>query len=782
MVNGETRKPTPVHLAALAGLSAAVLAFEVLLLRLFEFSHWHHFAGLAISLALLGLGTAGTVLALAGGRAVRMGDRWFLAGLLTAVAGLLLVLWLQAHVALRPVFAAWDAGEMARVLAVDLAAFLPFFGAGLAIGQVFPRWPDYPGRLYSVNLLGSAAGSLGASLLLLAVPVEVALALVALCLAALGLAVALAQRLTAFAVAALVVMVPAGGVAWQTPEPAVSDFKELSRVMDLPDARVLDVQSGLPGRLTLVRSSSLRFAPGLSLEWGRAVEAMDGVVIGSDRMLSMPRRFGEPPDHAAAFLPGLAPALRAGGDVLTLGSSTWSTPTAVEPERVTWVEPDGRLLELAAKRGAEPGMALVEDGLYRFLATSRQRFPVIALDGAFGGGDAATEDYLMTGEGLARALGRLEPGGLLALPLAVDYPPRQGPRALATLAKALERAGADRPGEHVAALRGMQSMLVLASNRPLDDADVSGVRSFADQWNFDLVWLPGLGAGEANRHHVLQAPVYHESARAVFGGSELPAEARWFETAPASLARPYFWRAMLWTRMPELVDRMGTRALSHLDWTLVLSALTAAVVTVLAFLLILAPLGRLPRILPPLSRLSVAGYFTALGLGYMLLEMAVFQRAILYLGEPVLTASVVFAVFMAGSGVGSAMAPSAGVPGRVFGIFGAVAAGLALAGLVLWLAGDWLLAPGLAGRIALLCILLLPLTWAMGRPFPWALYRLAGQPRWVPWAWGINGFASVAGASLAPLVSVHFSQPATLGAGAACYAAPFALALAWSRR
>ena len=58
--------PSWLHLAALFGLSAATLAFEILLLRLFEFSHWHYFAGFAIALALLGLGAAGTTLALLG--------------------------------------------------------------------------------------------------------------------------------------------------------------------------------------------------------------------------------------------------------------------------------------------------------------------------------------------------------------------------------------------------------------------------------------------------------------------------------------------------------------------------------------------------------------------------------------------------------------------------------------------------------------------------------------------------------------------------------------------
>ena len=119
-------RPSWLHLAALFGLSAATLAFEILLLRLFEFSHWHYFAGFAIALALLGLGAAGTTLALLGAGPQRWGDGWFLGGLLTAALGLYLVLGLHAYVALRPVFAAWDARELVKLLLVDVAAFVPF--------------------------------------------------------------------------------------------------------------------------------------------------------------------------------------------------------------------------------------------------------------------------------------------------------------------------------------------------------------------------------------------------------------------------------------------------------------------------------------------------------------------------------------------------------------------------------------------------------------------------------------------------------------------------------
>src|ERR1700694_3756650 len=100
-------RPSWLQLPALFALSAATLAVEILLLRLFEFSHWHYFAGFAIALALLGLGSAVPTLALLGSRPEGGVDGWFLGGLLTTALGLYVVLGLQAYVALRPIFAAW---------------------------------------------------------------------------------------------------------------------------------------------------------------------------------------------------------------------------------------------------------------------------------------------------------------------------------------------------------------------------------------------------------------------------------------------------------------------------------------------------------------------------------------------------------------------------------------------------------------------------------------------------------------------------------------------------
>ena len=775
-------RPYWLHLAALFGLSAATLAFEILLLRLFEFSHWHYFAGFAIALALLGLGAAGTTLALLGARPGRWGDGWFLGGLLTAALGLYVVLGLQAYVALRPIFAAWDTRELGKLLLVDVVAFLPFYGAGLAIGQVFIRWPRHARKLYAVNLLGSGVGSIAASFLLAFGSIAAALALVALLLLLLGTGVALAQRQRLAAVLCLIALLPAVPLTWRPPAPAVSDFKALARVQDLPDVQVLAVQSGLIGQLTLLRSESLRYAPGLSLAWPQSIPVMDVAIIGSDTEVPLPRAFPYDAHHAPASLAGLPFALRPHGAALVLGASAWQSPAlAGAGNAVTWIEPDQRVLDIARERGAEsPRFTLIADQPYRHLATTPARYDLIVADQAYNGGDAATEDYLFTVEGITLALQRLAPDGLLAVPLRVQPPPRHLTRMLATIEQALVRHGAAAPGAHVAALRGLQTHLLLVSPAPLTQADSTALRAFAQQWQFDFDWLPDVTGEEVNRYHKLETPIFFATARAILTGeAALPDDATWFATDSARLDRPYLWRSLRWERAPHLIETMGWRAMAYLDWSLIFSAATVALVAMLAFVLILAPLGRLPAAVPPLSRLSVAAYFTVLGLGYLLIEIAVLQRVILFTGQPVLAASMVFAVFLIGSGVGSAMAPEARTRRVALHMFAVIGMGFMVAA-ALWLAADVLLEPAITLRLTLVIMLILPLAWTMGRPFPWALRQFADQPRWIPWAWAINGFASVAAASLAPLISVHHGQPVTLTVGALCYVVALMVALRWT--
>lgn len=759
--------PGPLHLLAVGALAGAVLAFEIVLLRLFEFSHWHHFAGLTIALALLGFGASGTLLSVIGERAGRFGDRWLVLSLLVASAGFLVVLLLHARVSLRPIMAVWDVSELLRLLAIDFAAFIPFFGAGLALGQVFARWPGHAGWLYAANLGGSGIGTVFATLLLVGMMPEAALAVVAALLLVFCVLFAVLSRIRAGLAPAAALLAAACWLALNPLEPAISDFKALSRALELPDARILEQRPGLVGRLTVVRSASLRSAPGVSLNWTGRVAASDAAIVGSDRLVPIERDYEKPPDHSEASLAALPLQMRPEGRIAVLGSGTWATPSHAVGRRLSWVEPDRRLPALAIERGLVAHT--LPDSPYRFLSTNRDSFSIIAIDRTFDGGDSATEDYLLTRQGLETALARLDDDGLLAIPLKVEYPPRQGPRMLATVAAGLRSSGVDRPGDHIAALRGMQAFLILISPRPLADADLHRIREFAERWSFDRVWHRGLGEQDVNRYHQLDTPVFFESARAAFADADMPEQARWFETGAVTAARPYFWHAMEWSNIPRLFEMLGARAASYLDWTLVMSAVSLAAAALAAALLIVAPLGRMQRASAAFTRIEVVAYFGLLGFGFMLVELALLQRTIAFIELPVLAAAVIFAVFMIGAGIGSAMPTPWRGAAALRPIFGMLAIGGALAVSALWWPGQPLLALPMSARIALLVALLLPMAWAMGRPFPWALQHLVGTRSWQPWSWAINGFASVLAASMATLLSVQAGQPVTLAAGIGCY-------------
>ena len=146
---------------AVAVISAATLAYEVLLVRLFAIVQWHHFAFMAISIALLGFGASGTWLALwqrwAGSRFTPIFAASATLFALSAPASFLAAQALPFN-ALAIV---WDPGQLLYLLAMYLLLVVPFFCGATCVGLAFVCYGDKVERLYAFNLIGSAVGALG---------------------------------------------------------------------------------------------------------------------------------------------------------------------------------------------------------------------------------------------------------------------------------------------------------------------------------------------------------------------------------------------------------------------------------------------------------------------------------------------------------------------------------------------------------------------------------------------------------------------------------------------
>ena len=162
-------------------------------------------------------------------------------------------------------------------------------------------------------------------------------------------------------------------------------------------------------------------------------------------------------------------------------------------------------------------------------------------------------------------------------------------------------------------------------------------------------------------------------------------------------------------------------------------------------------------------------YFLLLGLAFLFVEMAFIQKFILFLSHPLYAVAVVLSGFLLFAGLGSALSENFSRRlqwQKISPVTIAVAAIAILALLyIAILPAIFTAFIGLpdTARIAVSLALIAPLAFFMGMPFPIGLQRLSGlAPGFVPWAWGINGFASVVSAVLATLLAVEFGFNAVI--------------------
>jgi hypothetical protein len=198
-------------------------------------------------------------------------------------------------------------------------------------------------------------------------------------------------------------------------------------------------------------------------------------------------------------------------------------------------------------------------------------------------------------------------------------------------------------------------------------------------------------------------------------------------------------------------------------------ALTLVLLLVLCAAAFGLPLRLVPRSeRPPVRTMA---FFAAIGLGFLALEIALIQRLVLFLGFPTYALSVVLFSLLLSTGLGSLLSTRARDPRRALTVALAAAC-------VLLLAGAFALQPLLRAlielpfpaRVLVSVALLAPLGVALGMAMPTGLTRLAGlHPGAVPWAWAVNGVASVLASVAAVAVAITWGFSAVMLLATACY-------------
>jgi len=772
-------------LPGIALVAAAGVAFEIALTRIFAIAQGYHFGFLAISLALLGSGASGTALALrphlARGDVLSRLARWSLVFSLCLVASYLLVNYLPFD-AYRVAF---ERVQLVYLVLYYLALVAPFFVGGLVLGLPLVAFPARAARAYAANLTGSSLGCL-AALGALAWFGEAGAVLFAALLAALG-AGALAldtPRKTrhVFASVALTILWSAFLIAPpRVFEVQLSPYRGLSQTLRLPDARLVFSATNAFSRVQVVESTAIRSAPGLSLTYRGDLPTQRALFQDAESL--SPLTNTAPPALLESLPVTLAYRLRPQARALILeagGGLEVLAALNAGAREIVIVEENPLMADVARiyvpRVFTDARVRVVTAGARSFLARTREKFDVVhlALSEPFrpvtAGAYALGENYLYTREAFREYLAHLNDEGVLVVSRWLQLPPTEETRVGVLAVEAVE-ANEARAAEHILALRSFSTMLLLVKRTPFTAREIEMARAFAETQQFDWVAAPNLDPRETNRYHFLPnndyltafQPLFDPARRATFIAGYA------YDIAAPTDDRPFFFHFFKWEQTPQVLQLLGK------TWQpfggsgyLILFALLALSLLV-SVALILLPLVSLRVVFatPLTGALRALLYFTSLGIGFLFVEVPLIQRFILFLDHPVYAfATVVFALLLA-SGAGSFVSARVSWRGALVALLVAIVVYPVFLSLLFPLA----LGYPFEWRVLIALVLLAPLGFLMGIPFPKGIARLnADAPNLVPLAWGVNGCASVLSSILGTLGALTSGFGAVMLAGAAAYA------------
>lgn len=741
-------------------VSAAILALEVLHMRILSVQMWYHHAYIIVTMAMLAFAIAGTVTTLmpslvrgeVGGRLAWCSTLFGI----TALAGQLL---------LTATVESPSLGDGARLAMACGILLVPYFFGGMVV-TIALSTAAVVHRRYFVNLLGSA---LGAWLFIAAITPfggERLLVLIAAIgpIAALAFARCAPRRGVATGAAAVALLLAAGAY-WQ---PEVLRISVGAAKKKFTTGEIIDQRWTPLSRLDVLED------PGNPKIKHILQDGMAGTIMYAAEHWN-PRSLLDA--HSVAYVPHLLRQHKPTVLVIGIGGGS-DLRAAVDygAASVLGLEINEEMTKITGEDFAEfngdvyhqPGVSVVVGEGRSTLRMLDAKFDIIQLAGAdtytagASGSFVLSESYLYTTEALTDYFDHLTPQGKLGILRFYDEPPRETLRIFGMALLELRRRGIEKPSRHAAVIRNGWTGGTVFSLEPLDDQSIALYAKAGEEGElpegtvreFSLLYLPD---HEAESH-----PAYVELAHAIDAGTEDEFYAAWpVDIRPCTDDSPFFYNVH---HITEWVDEEDSQFAKQFDFPFpvapsILRTLLLQI-TVLVAGLVLAPLFLLRR---GGLRARHAGrhlaLFMAVGAGFMFLEISMIQRLILFLGHPTYSLTVVLFCFLFFAGLGSLWSgrytanPTRGIRRSVIAL---CVVGFVYAAFLLGPLLEALLHWPLPARIGAAIVLLAPLNFLMGMPFPLGLTRLKAQePQLVPWAIGANGGAGVIGSILAVIIAME---------------------------
>lgn len=758
-------------------VSVSVIAYQILLIKLYSINYWYHFAYLIISMAMLGFGVSGTFIALFKRFSIHNTSAILFYSPLVAFFTVWLNLYLSRIIEFNPIMIVWDRKEAIKLTMLSFSLFMPFFFAALTIGLSFFQYTKEIHKLYFFNMIGSGLGSLIILLGFLHMRPYEMLSLVSVFLICAGLCIPGVGKRKVLAVSCLVLMVPFYGFLIRGMPVEMSDFKDQKQMEKMRGSgKELEI-FGAMGLLTVIDGSAIHFMPDLSLKSDHVLprqKAMfiDGNIVGPITSYGGNRSKLDFMDWRSS---SLSYQLLKNPDVLVLGAGTGTEILNAyyhEAKSISVIEinPDivntlkGYYGKFSGNVYALPYLKVLIDEGRGYLENTAASYDLIqislldSMTSSAGGMYSISENYLLTKEAMISCLKRLKPQGILSISSWVRNPPRDVIKLMATVIEAMENIKQHAPAMSLVVIRSWQTATILVKNGEYNSVQIEAVKDYCRERLFDIVYYPGVKRSETNIYNELENDYFYTAAIQLLSPErEIFYDNFPFYIKPASDNMPYFSHFFKIDLLKQYIYSSNQSIIPFMDWNYILVWMSLVVMAVFGFIFIVAPICIVKRKYKKTA--SVFAYFGGLGLAYMLMEISILQQFMLYLHHPIYSVSLVVGSFLFYSGIGSWLAAARKeVRNKETFIFVVI---LIAAGIVIITSTAWLphaiAGASLPARLLVCSLLIAPLALIMGMPFPSGLSILSQKMKdMIPWAWGANCLFSVAGGSLAILMAIEW--------------------------
>ncbi len=749
-------------------ITLSVLMLELSLTRLFSATMYYHFAFMAISLALFGSGASGVFIYIVqrGLKPERTGQWLSAATILFALSNLFSLYVILAN----PLTFETGPENYYRLARIYGACALPFFFAGCAVTLAITRLAKEISKLYLFDLAGAAVGCL----LLIPVLNTIGAINIVLLVSALG---ALAGLLFGFATegsraAAVCSLLVATGLAGLVVYNSSTHWIDIRKSKGFEEKRVLYSKWNSFSRITVEGS------------FDQLVE----IKIDADAATGISKDASNSEIHQDALgaLSALAHNLKRGANVLIIGPGGGNDVMAARvfgQKHITAVEINPIIAHdvmssepFKSYSGSiyqQPDVRLVVDEGRSFIRNSNDRYDIIQATmvdtwaATAAGAFSLSENNLYTVEAFKDYATHLTHDGALTMTRWYFEPPDQLLRLITLTRVMMTELGISNPARHIMLVRDPRSgydrtpATYIFKRSEFTDDEVRAIEGVAESNGFQLLFTP-LTRPSNSFTQIIEAA----DPAAVWAGFES-------NVAPTRDNNPFFFNSVRPANLWRVIE--GTTG----EWqktnlgTSILFALFG-ITSVLVLLFIIGPLvlvrGR-ALATGVRTKLSYLLYFACLGAGFIIVEVAMIQKFILFLGHPVYSLAVVLFSVLAFSAIGSSLSGHIDEERLNRALLKVLLLLVALVFIyIVTLPPIFYGLVGLARgiRILLAVVLMAPLAMVMGMPMPIGIRILArNAPEIIPWAWGVNGATSVMGSVAALVIAIltGFNQALLVGAG-----------------